>query len=119
MGQPALKDIAVRAIPATGQVAIDFQGLGADVRLHPGHAIALVDRVLEHLMHRPEPGIQQGLQNFAIDTIEAKSMQGMSMLVYTLANGLPFASHFTRDELTTLRNQIDALLAQPEATASH
>ncbi len=119
MGQPALQDINVRAIPATGQVGIEFKGLGADVRLHPGHAIALVDRVLHHLMLQEDAGIQAGLRNFAIDAIEAKTLQGMPMLVYTLANGLPFASSFSRAELAALRGQIDALLAQPEAAASH
>ncbi|MBN9409180.1 MAG: hypothetical protein J0H69_08530 [Burkholderiales bacterium] len=119
MDQPALKDIAVRQLPATGHVAIDFEGLGAHVELHPGHAIALIDRVLRHLMEQQDAVIQQGLQFFALDRIEATQLQGMLMLKYELANGLPFASHFSREELTTLRNQIDALLQQPEPAAAH
>jgi hypothetical protein len=119
MDQPALKDIAVRQLPATGHVAIDFEGLGAHVELHPGHAIALIERVLRHLMEQQDAVIQQGLQFFALDRIEATQLQGMLMLKYEMACGLPFASHFTRDELTALRTSIDNTLAEPAPLAAH
>ena len=119
MSETKLTDIVVRKIPATGEVAIDFQGLGADVRLEPGYSIALVDRVLYHLMSRPEPSIQRGMQHFAMKSLTPQVMEGMPFLVYEMQNGLRFASSWSKEELLQLRAQIDGVLGDPATLAAH
>ena len=119
MTKKALADIAVRKIPATGEVAIEFQGLDIDVRLEPGYSIALVDRVLYHLMSRQDAGIQRGLQKFALKSLTPQLLEGQAFLIYEMENGLRFGSAWSKEELLTLRGQIDGMLADLETPTAH
>lgn len=82
--------------------------------LPPPHALFLVNVGVARLMQRGDPEIVEGLQTFAIHSIEADKMpDGRLYLKYFMENGLGFATGLPKEDLTTLYHQLGDLLGWP------
>lgn len=94
---------------------IDFKfkhdGQEAVMSLTPMMATYLVNLALVRLMERKEPEITEGLQTFALKTIEAKlTPRGEPYLEYYLGIGLGFGTGMPRDHFVALYHQLGEVL---------
>jgi hypothetical protein len=108
-----IDSIKVESNPTTG--ALDFRfSEGSDIAsfaLQPMAAINLVNLIMMRLMQRPEEEIRNGLQAFALQAIQAKTMpNGQPYLEYQLENGLRFGSGLELDQFDALHRQLDVIL---------
>ena len=121
--EPAPFDgIAVENNVKTGAVDLTFahptQGT-VTIGLPAMHALFLVNVAVLRLMQRNDPEIVEGLQTFAISTIEADKLpDGRPYLKYFMENGLGFATGLPKEDLTTLYHQLGDLLGWPAPTTA-
>ena len=94
--EPFNPGVSVDNNPKTGSVEFKFvhpENGTAVMGLPPMSAIYLVNLAVLRLMQRKEPEIIEGLQTFALSTIEADKLpDGRLFLRYYLENGLGFAT---------------------------
>jgi len=74
-------------------------------------AITVMNLLLMRLMQRQELAVQEHLQNFALQEIEALSTpEGMPYLKYKMENGLAFGSGLEHEKLVKLHEQLGKAL---------